>query len=66
MRTIIDANCVAHVFKAGAQELRVSFHNGSFVQGEIYISLNQAIEIADFVGKNIIFQKNSASGSELK
>lgn len=66
MRTIIDANCVAHVFKAGAQALRVSFHNGSLVQGEVYISLDQAIKIAEFVGENIVYQKNSASRSELK
>lgn len=66
MRMIVDANCVAHVFKSGAQELRVSFHNGSFVQGDIFISLDQAIKIAEFVGENIGYQKNIASRSELK
>lgn len=66
MRTIVDSNCVAHVFKAGQQEIRVAFHNGSAVLGDIFISLDQAMAIAKFVLARTQSSDTAASGRELK
>lgn len=65
MRTIVDSNCVARVFKTGQQELRVSFHNGSVVAGDIFISLEQAMAIAEFVISKTKHTEHAACGLEL-
>lgn len=66
MRTIVDSNCVAHVFKIGQQELRVAFHHGSVVVGDLFISLDQAMAIAEFVNTRTQHAGHAASGLELK
>lgn len=62
----VDPNHDLHPRKAGAQEIKLSIHHGSYVLGDILISLDHAIRIADFVAENVKQTIHSASAWELK
>lgn len=62
----VDPEHDLHPRKAGAQEITLRIHHGAYVLGDITISLDQAIQIADFVAENVTQTNHSASGWELK